>query len=187
MTQPPNRLVHSPAPTTRMRWARRHRTLTALLAALVPVLAVGITLGTLGASHPAGGTDSAPQAAAVTTGARWLTGPAGRLLRAVNADVGRLSTGERAGRRDVARVAGTHLAADTQAALSGPMPPADAKMYRSALKDLERAGTSAVSGKFDNANTFLNAGDSDITKVTAAVDHPAAVNIPAAVSEPNGQ
>jgi hypothetical protein len=186
MTQPRNSPDAGP-PAPPMRRARRQLILIALLLGLVAVLAIGITLSSHSASPPAGGTAAAPREAAITRGARWLTGPAGQLLEAVNADVGRIRASQRAGRRDVTTMTGAHLATDAKAALSGPMPPADAKIYRSALEDFERAGTSAASGRFGNANNLLNAGDSDITKVTAAVNPPAAVNFPAAVNEPNGQ
>ena len=112
--------------------------------------------------------------------------PGRRLLQAVTGDVGRLTAGETAGLA-AARTAGAQLAIAARAALSGPMPPADARRYRSALKELERASTYIASGKFRTANTILNRGDSDIAKVTSAVNRPARVRYPAAVTEPNGQ
>lgn len=135
--------------------------------------------GTVGGQ--AGGTGPAPATAMTTSGDKWLTGPAGRLLRAVSADLGRLSTAERAGKPGAARIAGTHLAADAKSALTGPIPPVDAQIYRSALKYFKTASMYAMSGKFRRANTLLNAGDSDIAKVTSAV------NPPVAVKEPIGQ
>jgi hypothetical protein len=173
-----------------MTWVRRHKALAALLPALVLAAAIGITLATLGPGHPghrAGATAPVPELAASTKGAKWLTGPAGRLLQAVNGDLGKLTAGERAGRPAAARMAGAQLATAARAALSGPMPPADAKIYRSALKGFERASMYIASGKFRTANTILNRGDNDIAKVTSAVNHPARVRYPAAVTEPNGQ
>lgn len=186
MTPPWNGPVHGP-PSARPGRVRRHKIFSALLPALALVLAVGITVSILSDSHPVRGTTSPPQVAAVTRGARWLSGPAGQLLKAVNADLGRLSTGERSGKPGIAKTAGTRLAMDAKAALNGPLPPVDAKIYRSALKDLERAGTYAANGVFSKSNTLLNAGDSDITKVTSSVNPPATANPSAAVIEPNGQ
>jgi hypothetical protein len=170
-----------------MKWARRHKILAALLPALVLALAIGIAVSTLSAGRPAGATAAAPELAAITRGAKWLTGPPGRLLNAVNADLGRLGAGERAGKRGAVKGAATQLAADAAAALTGPMPPGKAKIYRSALKGFERASMYISRGEFRKADILLNAGDSDITKVTSAVNHPAAAGSPAAVKEPNGQ
>jgi hypothetical protein len=172
-----------------MRWARKHKVLAALLPGLGLILAIGITVSTIGAARPAGagrpgGLASAPEAAPATRGARWLAGPAGRLLEAVIADAGRLSAGERAGERGRARIAGPRLAAAARAALSGPMPPADAKIYRSALREFEIAGIYLGRGEFSKADTLLNAGDNDITKVTSAVNNPAESSAQAAVKEP---
>ncbi len=195
MTQPGDGPVNGPPSprsprSPRRSWGRRHKFLTALLSALVVVLAVVITVtvssggGSTSASPVGSRAASAAEAAAVTKGAKWLTGPAGKvLLKAVLADLGRLSTAERAGRQGAAKIAGTQLATDAKAALNGPMPPEDAKVYQSALKDFETAGTYAASGDFSKAAPFLNAGEGDITKVTAAVNRPAAVNI----KEPDGQ
>lgn len=163
--------------------------MAALSAALILVLAIGITVAALGARHPAapGGAATAPEIAAATGGARWVTGPAGKLLQAVNADLGRLAADQRAGRRGVAQRAGSQLAAAAGAALSGPMPPADAKIYRSALKGFERASMYINDGKFSKASTLLNAGDNDIVKVTSKANHPAEVRHRDAVIEPTGQ
>ena len=172
-----------------MRWARKHKVLAALLPGLSLVLAAGVTVSTIGAARPAGagrpggGLASAPEAAPATRGARWLAGPAGRLLEAVIADAGRLSAGERAGERGRARIAGPRLAAAARAALSGPMPPADARIYRSALREFEIAGIYLGRGEFSKADTLLNAGDNDITKVTSAVNNPAESSAQAAVKE----
>jgi hypothetical protein len=173
-----------------MTWARRHKVLAALLPALALALALAIGI-TLNAGHapgrPVGGTAAAPELPAVTSGAKWLTGPAGQLLKAVNADLGRLGAGERAGNRGVAKIAGPRLAADARAALGGPMPPANARIYRFALKKLERAGMYFSIGEFGKADTLLNAGGNDITRVTSAVNSLAEKGLPPAVAEPNGQ
>jgi hypothetical protein len=179
-------------PSPAVTWVRRHKALAALLPALVLAAAIGISLGTRGPGHPGHRAAAAapvrvPELAASTKGAKWLTGPAGRLLQAVTGDLGRLTAGETAGRPAAARTAGAQLATAARAALSGPMPPADARKYRSALKELERASMYIASGKFRTANTILNRGDSDIAKVTSAVNRPAKVRYPAAVTEPNGQ
>jgi hypothetical protein len=105
----------------------------------------------------------------------------------VNADVGRVSAAGRAGDRAAARAAGGQLAADARAALAGPVPPVDAAAYRSALHDLVTAGSYTASGNFRKASPLLAAGESGITKVTAAADLPDPAHAPAAVTEPNGQ
>ena len=50
------------------------------------------------------------------------------------------------------------------------VPPVAARVYKSALIDLERAGTSTASGNFSKAGPLLNAGEAKITKVTAVVN-----------------
>jgi hypothetical protein len=92
----------------------------------------------------------------------------------VNADIGRLSAAERAGQPDLARIAGMRLSADANAALLSPPPPVAARIYRSALKELEKAGRRAASGEYRAAATSLRVGEIDITKATAAADSPAA-------------
>jgi hypothetical protein len=173
-----------------MTWIRRHW--IAAVLALVLVAAAGITAGITaavrGPGHPArAAAPPLPAEAATTRGARWLTGQAGRLLQAVNTDVGRLSATERAGSRAAAEAAGTQLAAAARAALRGPMPPVDAKLYRSALNDLRKSGSYAARGEFDKSRARLPSGENGITKVTAAVDHPGKVSAPVAVLEPGGQ
>lgn len=190
MTQPWKTPPGHGLPSPALTWVRRHKALAALLPALVLAAAIAVTVATSGSGHPgrrAGATAPVPELAARTKGAKWLTGPAGRLLQAVNGDLGRFTAGERAGRPATARMAGPPLATAARAALSGPMPPADAKKYRSALKELERASMYIASGKFRTANTILNRGDNDIAKVTSAVNRPARVHYPAVVTEPNGQ
>jgi hypothetical protein len=129
-----------------------------------------------GTGHPAR-TAAAPRTAAVpgsgTRAARWLGGPAGRLLSAVNADLGRLTVAERAADPRSAEPAGRRLAADARAALLGPAPPLAARLYRSALTELERAGRSAAAGRMRAAAASLRAGESTITKVTALANSPA--------------
>jgi hypothetical protein len=196
MTQEPAGPVGS-LPSRRLlrnSWTRRRKLLAALLPALALVLAIVATVavssggGTTSASHPVGGTVPILQTAAVTKGARWLDGSDGKALEAVNADLGRLSTAGRAGNRDAARIAGAQLAAAAKAALSGPMPPVDARGYQSALKDYERAGTYTARGDSRKAAPLLTAGTGEMTKVTAAqINPPAAVNGPAALNEPSGQ
>jgi hypothetical protein len=64
------------------------------------------------------------------------------------------------------------------------MPPADARIYRSALREFEIAGIYLGRGEFSKADTLLNAGDNDITKVTSAVNNPAESSAQAPVKEP---
>jgi hypothetical protein len=161
-----------------------------MLPALLLVVLVGVVLaGTSGgktASRPAAGAASAvPREAAVTKGAKWIAGSSGQLLAVVNADLGRLSSAVRAGRRSAARAAGTQLDSDARAALSAPMPPVEATVYRSALKDFERAGAYTASGEFSQATPLLNAGGIGIAKVTDEVNVAAPVNPPAPGSDPN--
>jgi len=194
MTRPEERLASSGSRWPPwLSWAWRDRARTALLPALLIVVVTGVVVavtsggGKTSASHPAGGAASfsAPREAAVTRGAKWITGPSGKLLAVVNADLGRLAAAGRAGQRSAARAAGTQLAADAKAALSGPMPPVDATVYQSALKDFERAGAQVASGEFGKAIPLLHAGGIGITQVTAEVNVPAPVNPPAPGSDPN--
>jgi hypothetical protein len=176
---------------------RTHKLPAALLSALVLALTIGIILTVSGwggttttttrASHRAGPTFILPETTAVTKGAKWLTGPAGKLLAAVNADIGRLSTAETAAKQGAAKIAGTQLAGDAKAALDGPMPPADAKVYRSALKDFVTAGTSAASGDFNKAKRLSQVGMIGITEVTAAADRPPKKQVGTAANEGAGQ
>lgn len=161
-------------------WVHRNKLLAMLIPVLLAVLVAGVAVGVGG-----GTTASRPSAAAlpaVTKGAKWMTGPAGQLLAAVNIDLGRLSAAQRAGQAGAVRSAGARLAADVKAALGGPMPPADATVYRAGLNDVGKAGTQISSGNADPAGALLAAGNGDITKVTAAANPPA----PAQVSEPQG-
>jgi hypothetical protein len=167
-------------------WARGHLLLAALVPAVVVVAAVAavvaLNLGGQQAGSGSSGKPTVQSVVAVTKGDRWITGHPGQLLTAVTTDIGKLSAAEQAGKRDTAKAAGTHLAADARSALQGPMPPAAAKAYRSALNDLERAGTSAASGNFGQAGPLLNAGAVKITKVTAAVNRAAPAAAPGVVN-----
>ena len=99
-------------------------------------------------------------------------GPAGKLLSAVSADLGRLTVAERAADPRPARQAGLQLSADARAALLGPPPPLAARLYRSALTELDRAGRSAAAGRMRAAEASLRAGEATITKVTAVANSP---------------
>jgi hypothetical protein len=159
---------------------RRNKVLAALLAVLLAALVAGAVAGFGG-----GTTASRPSAAAlpaVTKGAKWMTGPAGQLLAAVNLDLGKLSAAQRAGQAGAAKSAGAQLTADVRTALAGPMPPVDAAIYRAGLNDVGKAGTQISSGNPGPARTLLAAGNGDITRVTAAANPPA----PVQVSEPQG-
>ena len=125
-----------------------------------------------------------PPQAPATRGAKWLTGRAGKLLHAVNADMGKVSAYERSGKRSKAKSAGVQLAAAARAALDGPMPPVDARIYRSALEDFEQIGMDAARGNFRAASSLLTPASLGIVKVTAAVNMSAPVNPPARVSDP---
>lgn len=168
-----------------MRRAPKDSVLTGPLAGLAVALAIGL-LGCAGsAGHPAG---SATRAGPGTRGGSWLAGPAGQLLSAVNADLGRLGAAERASKPGLATTAGMRLAADAKAALLSPPPPVAAQIYRSALKELEKAGRCAASGQFRAAAASLRTGEVDLTKVTAMADSPAAPrSAGAAVTRPARQ
>lgn len=172
------------------RRPRGGRALAAGLAALAVALVIGIAVG-LGGGHPARTASTAPGAAAVpgtvTRAARWLAGPAGQLLGAVSADLGRLAAAQRSGQPGPARQAGLRLTTDAKAALLGPAPPRAARLYRAALTDLERAGRSAASGRLRAAGASLRAGEAAITKVTAVANAPAPAGSAAPVREPAGQ
>jgi hypothetical protein len=185
MTQPMDR-PGADAPSTsapHASWVRRRQPLTGGLAAVAVAAAVGITMivsngGDGSATRPAPGhpypsTAPAPQTVTTTDGAKWLSGRAGKLLATVNADLGTLTTAERAGHHSAAKAAGRQLTTDVRAAASGPMPPAAAKAYRSALAELQRAGTYAASGNTTKVSQLLEVGGQHIAKVAAAVDAPA--------------
>ncbi len=169
--------------------------------ALGSVLVVGLAVVTVvllnGLSGPSGGKTNnkspvgtvaarAQAARTVTKGSKWLTGSDAQLLTAVNVDLGKVSIARHAGNDAAARTAGARLASDASAALAGPMPPVDARLYRSALKDLQAAGSYEARGQFTKAARLLAKGRADIMKVTAAADRPVKAK-PPVVFEPNGQ
>jgi hypothetical protein len=159
-----------------------------LVPVLLVVLGAGIFAavgggGKTSAGHPAG--PASPREAAVTRGGKWLTGQASKLLAAVNADQGQLSTAQRAGRHQAAQSAGAHLARDARAALNGPPPPKHARLYTSGLKELERAGSDAANADFRKVARLLLVGNSEIAKVVATLNYPAPASQSAAVNEPN--
>jgi hypothetical protein len=183
-------------PSPRKGWVRTHKVPAALLSALVLGLAVGIILAvssrsgtttTSATSHRAGPTFILPETTAVTKGGKWLTGSSGKLLVAVNADIGKLSTAERAGNQGTAKIVGAQLVTDARAALDGPLPPVDAKVYRSALDDLVRAGTFAADGDLSKVAHPLNVGLIGLAEVTAAADQPPAHNSRTSANEGSGQ
>jgi hypothetical protein len=126
-----------------------------------------------------------PVQPAVTTGEKWLTGPAGKLLSAVNTDVGKISADQRAGNGNAAKSLGTLLITDAEAALDGPMPPVRAAAYRTALGDFEQIGRETVSGKFASTSSLLTTANIDVMRVTTAVNVEAPVNSAAQVNDPN--
>jgi hypothetical protein len=128
---------------------------------------------------------AAPPQAPVTRGANWMTGSADKLLTAVNADQGKVTADQQAGRYSAAKSVGAQLTAAARAALDGPMPPADAVLYRSALKDFEQIGTDAASGSFSKASSLMTAANLSLMKVTEATD-PSAPNAPENMTDPNG-
>ena len=168
--------------------------------ALVSVLVAGLAVVTVvllsGPGGLSGGkTSNSPvgtvaarvqSASNVTKGSKWLTGSGARLLTAVNADLGKVTIARHAGNHAAARAAGARLASDASAALAGPMPPVDARAYRSALKDLKAAGSDEARGQFSKAARLLAKGRAGIMKVTAAADLPVKAKTPV-VFGPNGQ
>ena len=177
-----------------MSWVRGHLVLVAVLAVVVVGLVVFTVVAFGGSGNPPSNSGQPPGSAAAqaattaTKGSKWLAGPGTGLLNAVNADLGRVMAAEQAGHHGAAaKAAGAQLAADAGAALRGTMPPVDAAAYKSALTDLEAAGSSAADGKFGpKASRLLAAGQAGLMKVTAAADAPVPVKTPA-IPEPNGQ
>ena len=172
---------------------RRRRGVRWLPVALVSVLVVGLAVvtavvlsGGKTSNSPVGTTAARAQAASpVTKGSKWLDGSGTRLLTAVNADLGKISAADHAGSHAAARAAGARLAADAAVALGGPMPPVDARVYRSALKNLWTAGSYEAGGRFGQAARLLAVGEADIMRVTAAADRRVSVKTPAILG-PNG-
>jgi hypothetical protein len=172
-----------------VRGVRGHPVPVALAAILVVGLVV-LTVVAFGGSGnlPAAsgaGTADAQAATTVTKGSKWLAGSGAKQLGAVSADAGKVMAAERAGHDGAAaRAAGMRLAAAAGAALSGPMPPVDAAAYRSALQDLEAAGTAAADGQYGaKAARLLDKGQAGLMRVTAAADAPVPQKTPA-VPEP---
>lgn len=126
-----------------------------------------------------------PTQPAVTKGEKWLTGPAGKLLSAVNTDVGKISADQRAGMGGAAKSLGALLSADARAALAGPMPPVRAAVYRAALEDFEQVGEAAAGGTFGKAASLLTTANLDIMSVTTAANTAAPVNSAAQAGDPN--
>lgn len=165
-----------------------------LVSALVVVLAAVAVVLLLGGGKKTGGSGSqaaATRAHAVrrwpgpaTKGSSWLDGSGAPLLSAVTVDLGKVTSAEQAGNRSMAESAGAGLASAARAALAGPMPQVDAKVYRSALKKLEKAGSYVASGQFGDAASLLRKGEAGLLKVTAAADAPVPVKTPA-IPEPN--
>lgn len=165
-------------------------------AALLPALLAGLVIGLIVTISGGGGevttasksaaTPSPPEQPARTEGARWLAGPAGRLLRAVDADLGRLSAARRGRDRLAAsKNAAKRLVIAASAALDGPMPPSGARLYITALEDFERACRYIEMGDFGAASRLLAAGNTAVMKVTAAADRPPTGHPPAAVNAPS--
>jgi hypothetical protein len=151
----------------RHRLGQRPARLATAALAVAALAGAGVVSGCGG--NPAPAAPAAPLAA--TGGARWLTGRAGKILTALNADIGRLSAAQRTGDHQAASTAATRLAADARAALAGPPPPSDASVYRSALRDFERAGTDIASRKYVAASHLIAAANVGITKVTSAANN----------------
>ena len=121
----------------------------------------------------------------MTTGEKWITGPAGKLLSAVNTDVGKISADQRAGNGNAAKDLGALLTADAKAALDGPMPPVRTAVYRAALEDFEQIGNDTASGNFGKTSSLLTTANLDIMSVTTAANKTAPVNSAAQVNDPS--
>jgi hypothetical protein len=175
-------------------WVRGHLVPVALASVLAIGLAAGIVVFVGGSepasssSHVVGSKAAGAQAATtVTRGSGWLASSGANQLSVMNADVARLMAAERAAHRSAAKTAGARLAADAQTALSGPRPPVEAAVYRSALQRLKAAGTAAKAGQSGpRVSRLLQQGEAGLMKVAAAADAPVKVKAPA-VREPNGQ
>jgi hypothetical protein len=180
--------------STVIPWVRGHLIPVALLSVLAVCLVVGIVVVVGGSqpassSHVVGSKAAGAQAATtLTRGSGWLASSGAKQLSAVNADVARLMTAERAAHQSAAaKAAGARLASDARAALNGSMPPVEAAVYRAALQRLEGAGSAAASGQFGKkAAHLLTAGEAGLMTVTAAADAPVPLKTPA-IPEPNGQ
>jgi len=182
-------------PSRRLRPKLRVRGRVVLIALVSVVVGLAVVAASLHGRLIGGKTNNSPvgsvaaraQAAiSVTKGSKWLDGSSARMLTAVNADIGKIGTARHARNDAAARAAGARLASDATAALAGAMPPVDAKLYRSALKDLKTAGSDDAHGEFSKAAPLLAKGRAAIMKVTAAADLPVKAKTPT-VFEPNGQ
>jgi len=179
-------------PLRRKPRQRRYIVLDALVSVVVIGLAVVTVVvlrgGLTGNSHSPVGTAAAGAQAAsdVTKGSKWLDSSSVRMLTAVNADIGKISTARPAANDAALKAPGAQLAADASAALAGPMPPVDAGLYRSALKDLKTAGSDDADGQYSEGARLLAKGRAGIMKVTAAADLPVKAKTPV-IFEPNGQ
>jgi hypothetical protein len=178
------------------RGVRGHPVPVALVAILVAGLVV-LTVVAFGGSGnlPAasgrpsgGGTADAQAATTVTKGSKWLASSGATQLGAVSADAGKVMAAEQASHgAAAAKAAGARLATAAGAALNGSMPPVDATTYRTALRDLEAAGSAAASGQYGSkVARLVNAGEAGLMRVTAAADAPVSQKT-AAIPEPNGQ
>lgn len=175
-------------------WVRGHLVLVTVLAVVIVGLVVFTVVAFGGSGNPpSAGTvgseaASAQAAATATKGSKWLAGSESKALSAVDTDLAKVMTAERAGSHGAAaKTAGAQLAADAATALHGPMPPVQAAAYRKALQDLQAAGSSAAGGQYGpRATRLVAAGQAGLMKVTAAADTPVPVATPA-IPEPNGQ
>jgi hypothetical protein len=174
-------------------WARGHWVLIAVLSVVIVGL-VALTAVAFGGSgnppsssgNPVGSKAASAQAATtVTKGSKWLASSDAKSLTTVSADLGQVLSAEHAGNHGAAKAAGAKLASDAGSALGGTMPPVDAAAYRSALADLQRAGSLLAGGHFGKAAPLLDAGQAGIMRVTSAADEPVPVKTPA-IPESNG-
>jgi hypothetical protein len=180
-----------------MAWARAHQPAVVMLSVLVLAVAVGVTTAAIASSgsgqargvavagaraagakppRPAVSSGIRPPRLAAGSGATWLAGPAGKLLDAVTADVGRTTADQRAGSPAAARRDGTRLARAAAAARRGPMPPVDASLYRLALRDFQQAGVDTASGNFRAAGALLAPASLDVVTITAALNSESQMN-----------
>ena len=169
-------------------WVRRHWILVGLVS-LVLVGLVVLTVIAFGGSRNLPSNSGHPVGSAATTvtkGSKWLASSDVRSLTTVNADLGQVLAAEHSGDHGAAEAAGAKLASDAGSALGGTMPPVDAAVYRSALADLQRAGSLVAGGQFGRAAPLLDAGEAGVMRVTSAADQPVPQKTPG-VPEPNGQ
>jgi hypothetical protein len=191
-------------PASWMARARAHKPAVVVLSVLVLAGGVGVTTTAIGSggsgetrgatvagASSVGASSAAARAAgaraaaagpprpAVSSGATWLTGPAGKVLDTVTADVGAITADQRAGSSDAARREGTRLAGDAVAGLRGPMPPVDATLYRFALRNFQQAGVDTASGNFRAASDLLTQASLNVVTITAALNSTSQKDSPA--------